>query len=87
MPIGVALLLAWVAATTQGGPPDPTDAAAASLSRTSVVIDSAVLVLREGLEAILVLAVVLAALRGANTVGRRAIAVGAGAALAASVAT
>jgi high-affinity iron transporter len=89
MPVGVALLgallLAWVAATTQGGPPDPTDAA--SLSRTSVVIDSAVLVLREGLEAILVLAVVLAALRGANTVGRRPIALGAGAALAAAVAT
>ncbi len=57
-------LLLYSALTARGGVPDPTDTE--HLSRGTVVFDSAVLVLREGLEAILVLAAVLAGLRGAN---------------------
>ena len=80
----VALLL-WQGLTASGGTPDPTDAQ--NLSHGAVVTDSAVLVLREGLECILVLAAVLASMRGANGGFRRPVGVGAGVGFAASVAT
>ncbi|MGZ6670077.1 MAG: hypothetical protein ACXVH3_36065 [Solirubrobacteraceae bacterium] len=50
-----AVILAW---HSGGGTPDPTDAGV-QMSRTSAVVNSAVLVFREGLETILVLAAVL----------------------------
>jgi high-affinity iron transporter len=65
-------ILAWHAA---GGTPSPTDPGT-HMSRTSAVVNSAVLVFREGLETILVLAAVLASFLGANTVYHRPVAVG-----------
>src|SRR6266545_5017281 len=67
----------YLAVTASGGVPDPTDASPGSLSRGTVVFESAVLVLREGLEAILVLAAVMAGLRGSNEAMRRPVAAGA----------
>jgi high-affinity iron transporter len=66
--------------------PDPT-AAGTHLSHTAVVVDSALLVFREGLEAVLVLAAFTASFVGANRGLRRPVAGGASVALAASVAT
>ena len=79
----VAVVLGWLA---HGGPVDPTDSAA-HLSRTTAVVDSAVLVFREGLETILVLSAITASFLGGNKVYRRPVAIGGAIALAASVAT
>jgi high-affinity iron transporter len=57
------------------------------LSHTTVVLNSAILVFREGLETILVLAAVTASFRGATRFYRRPVAIGGGGALAAGVAT
>jgi high-affinity iron transporter len=79
------VILGWHA---RGGTPDPTDLPAGDrLSHTTVVIDSAILVLREGLETILVLAAVMASFLGANQAYRRPVATGAGAAIGAGIAT
>jgi high-affinity iron transporter len=78
-----AVVLGWHA---HGGTPDPSDPAN-HMSRTSAVIDSGVLVFREGLETILVLAAITASFLGANRAYRKPVAVGGGLALAASVAT
>jgi high-affinity iron transporter len=69
----VAVVLGWHA---NGGPVDPTDSAA-HLSRTTAVVDSAVLVL----------AAITASFLGGNKVYRRPVAIGGAIALAASVAT
>ena len=55
-----AVILGWRA---EGGPPDPT-AEGVRMSATSAVVNSAVLVFREGLETILVLAAITAGLLG-----------------------
>jgi high-affinity iron transporter len=82
--VAVAVVaLGWHA---QGGTPDPTDAGH-RLSSTTVVIDSAILVFREGLETILVLAAITASFLGANRVYRRPVAAGSGLALGAGVLT
>ena len=52
------------------------------MSATTAVINSAILVFREGLETILVLAAVIASFLGADQVYRRPVAVGGGVALA-----
>jgi len=78
-------LLAYLALTAQGGVPDPTEQQ--HLSHGAVVIDSALLVLREGLEAILVLAAVMASFLGANRAKRAPVGAGAGLAIAASLVT
>ena len=87
---GVALAVAVTAVTlgwhAQGGTPDPTDPAN-HMSPTAAVINSAILVFREGLETILVLAAVMASFRGSNQVYRRPVAAGGTVALAATVAT
>ena len=57
-------LLLYAALTAKGGVPDPTEDA--NLSTGAVILNSGLLVLREGLEAILVLAAVIASFRGAN---------------------
>lgn len=77
------VILAW---HSSGGTPDPSDPTG-HMSRTSAVIDSAILVFREGLETILVLAAVTASFLGANRVYRRPVAMGGGVALLASVGT
>jgi high-affinity iron transporter len=79
-------LLVWQMITAGGGTPDPTDPTA-HLSHLAVVLDSGILVLREGLETILVLAVLTASMRGANSGYRKPLGMGAGLALGASVAT
>jgi high-affinity iron transporter len=78
-----AVVLGWHA---HGGTPDPTDAAN-HMSATSAVVNSAVLVFREGLETILVLAAITASFLGGNRGYRKPVALGAGTAIAASVAT
>ena len=69
-----------------GGVPDPTDPTA-HLSHVAVVVDSGILVLREGLETILVLAVLTASMRGGNSAYRRPLALGGLTALGAAVGT
>jgi len=78
-----AVVLAW---HSTGGTPDPS-LPGNHMSRTSAVVDSAILVFREGLETILVLAAVMASFLGANRFYRRPVAVGAGIGLAATVTT
>jgi len=80
--VGV-VVLGWHA---HGGTPDPTDRAN-QMSPTSAVINSAVLVFREGLETILVLAAVIASFLGANRAYRKPVATGGALALLASVGT
>ncbi|HTR88569.1 MAG TPA: FTR1 family protein [Solirubrobacteraceae bacterium] len=79
----LAVVLGWHA---QGGTPDPTQPGA-HMSRTSAVIDSGVLVFREGLETILVLAAVMASFLGANRAYRKPVATGGSIAFGASIAT
>ena len=79
-------LLVWQIVTAGAGTPDPTDPTA-HLSRFAVVLDSGILVLREGLETILVLAVLTASMRGANSGYRKPLGTGAGLAFGASVIT
>ncbi len=69
-----------------GGVPDPTRPGE-HLSHLAVVVDSGILVLREGLECILVLAVLTASMRGDNRGYRRPLALGGTGALAAAVGT
>ncbi len=81
----VAVILGW---HSGGGTVDPTVAAnARHMSRTSAVINSAILVFREGLETILVLAAITASFRGANRVYKRPVAVGGGIGLLATIGT
>ena len=84
--LGLALtaLLVWQIVTAGGGTPDPTDSTQ-HLSHLAVVLDSGILVLREGLETILVLAVLTASMRGADGPYRRPLGIGAAAGLGASV--
>jgi high-affinity iron transporter len=77
----VAALVGGVVYASQG-PADPT-AATASTSHAVVVANSAIIVFREGLEAVLIFAAVTASLKGL----RRPVAAGAGVAFAATVAT
>jgi high-affinity iron transporter len=84
--VAVGGLLAWQLLTAAGGTPDPTDSSS-HLSHFAVVLDSGILVLREGLETILVLAVLTASMRGANQAYRRPLGLGAAGAVAAAVGT
>ena len=78
--------LARKAITAPGGVPDPT-AAGAHLSHGAVILDSGLLVFREGLEAVLVLAALTASFVGPRRGLRRPVAAGAGVGLLVSVAT
>src|SRR5215470_7177289 len=86
--LGAAVVgvLVWQATAYSGAVPDPTEPGA-HLSHGAVVVDAGLLVFREGLEMILVLAAVTASFRGANTVLRRPVATGGAAALGATVLT
>jgi high-affinity iron transporter len=79
----VAVILAWHA---HGGTPDPT-APGNHMGRTSAVINSGVLVFREGLETILVLAAITASFLGGNRSYRKPVAIGSGLAILASIGT
>jgi high-affinity iron transporter len=86
--LAAAVLIVVISWHATGGTTDPTDLPAGHrLGRTTVVINSAILVLREGLETILVLAAIMASFLGANRVYRRPVAVGGGLALGAGVLT
>jgi high-affinity iron transporter len=81
----VAVVFGW---HSQGGTTDPTALPPGHrLSHTTVVINSAILVFREGLETILVLAAVTASFLGGNRIYRRPVAAGGAAALGVGVAT
>ncbi|HEX3804607.1 MAG TPA: FTR1 family protein [Solirubrobacteraceae bacterium] len=80
-----AVVLGW---HSGGGTVDPSDPANAErMSRTTAVINSAILVFREGLETILVLAAITASFRGANSFYKRPVAAGGFVGLLATVGT
>src|ERR1700722_10792749 len=81
----VAVILGW---HSSGGTVDPSVASnARHMSRTTAVINSAILVFREGLETILVLAAITASFRGANSVYKRPVAIGGSVGILATIAT
>jgi high-affinity iron transporter len=85
---GIAVIagLVYLMATARTGPVDPTEARGHQ-SHATVVFNSAVIVFREGLEAVLIFAAVTASFLGANKARRRPVVVGAGLAFAAAVLT
>src|SRR3954469_6918945 len=78
--------LVYLMATAKTGPVDPTEVRGQQ-SHTTVVFNSAIIVFREGLEAILIFAAVTASMAGANTRHRRPVSVGALTAFGAAVVT
>jgi high-affinity iron transporter len=85
---GLAIVagLVYLMATAKTGPVDPTEVAAPQ-SRATIVANSAIIVFREGLEAVLIFAAVTAAFLGENKRRRRPVIAGAAVALGASVVT
>jgi high-affinity iron transporter len=79
----VLAVLVWQGVTA-GGNPNPSSS---HLDHSAVILDTAILVLREGLEAILVLAALTASFVGEQASYRRPVAGGVGVALLATVAT
>ena len=82
----VVAVLVWQAVAL-GGLPDPLAAGGSSSGATARVLEIALLVFREGLESILVLAAVTASFVGESTAMRRPVAAGVGAGLLATIAT
>jgi high-affinity iron transporter len=81
----LTVILGW---HSGGGTVDPSVASnARHMSRTTAVINSAILVFREGLETILVLAAITASFLGANKAYRRPVAIGGGVGIVATIAT
>src|SRR3954470_7119679 len=78
--------LVYLMATASTGPVDPTEVRGQQRHAT-VVVNSAIIVFREGLEAILIFAAVTASMVGANSRHRRPVTLGATAAFGAAVAT
>lgn len=88
MALAVSVLVVVLGWHAHGGTTDPTDLPPGHrLSHTTVVVDSAILVFREGLETILVLAAVMASFLGANRLYRRPVALGSAGAIGAGIAT
>src|SRR3954468_290389 len=85
---GLAILagLVYLMATAKTGPVDPTDVKDQQ-SHATVVFNSAVIVFREGLEAVLIFAAVTASFLGANRARRRPVVAGAATAFVAAVGT
>src|ERR1700730_13441729 len=81
--LAVLAVLVWVSVTANGVP----DPRSRHLTRGAVIMDSGLLVFREGLEMILVLAAVTASFAGAHSTHRRPVATGAGLGFLASVVT
>jgi high-affinity iron transporter len=84
--VAVVGVLVYLMATADTRPSDPTEAGAPQAHAT-VVANSAIIVFREGLEAVLIFAAVTASFLGVNRVRRRPVVAGAGLAFAATVAT
>src|SRR4051795_6679175 len=85
---GLAVLagLVYLMATARTGPVDPTEATAPQ-SHGTVVANAAIIVFREGLEAVLIFAAVTASFLGANRARRRPVVLGAAIAFGAAVVT
>ena len=84
--LGIVSLLVYLMATASTGPADPTEVGGHQAHAT-VVANSAIIVFREGLEAVLIFAAVTASFLGANTARRRPVVAGAGIAFLAAVGT
>ena len=84
---GVALLAGavWLMATA-GAPTDPTETVAPQAHGTAVA-NAAIIVFREGLEAVLIFAAVIASFQGANASRKRPVVAGAAVAFGASIVT
>src|SRR3954451_8526376 len=78
--------LVYLMATAKTGPVDPTEAREHQ-SHATVVANSAIIVFREGLEAVLIFAAVIASFLGANKARRRPVVMGAACAFGATVVT
>lgn len=86
--VGLLALLAgavYLMATAKTGPVDPTEVH--NQSHGTVIFNSAMIVFREGLEAVLIFAAITASMQGANRAKRRPVVLGAAASFAAAVAT
>src|SRR3954468_10147020 len=86
--LGLAVLCGavYLIATAETGPVDPTEVTAPQ-SRGTIVFNAAIIVFREGLEAVLIFAAVTASFLGENKRRRRPVVLGAAGAFAASVVT
>jgi high-affinity iron transporter len=84
--LSVVAALVYLMATASTGPVDPTEVRSHQ-SHATVVFNSAIIVFREGLEAVLIFAAVTASFVGANQERRRPVVAGAATAFAAAVAT
>src|SRR3954471_11175312 len=84
--LGIVSLLVCLMATASTGPADPTEVGGHQAHAT-VVANSAIIVFREGLEAVLIFAAVTASFLGANRARRRPVVAGAGLAFAGTVVT
>ena len=84
--LGIVSLLVYLMATASTGPADPTEVGGHQAHAT-VVANSAIIVFREGLEAVLIFAAVTASFLGANAKRRRPVVAGAACAFAAGVVT
>jgi high-affinity iron transporter len=78
--------LVYLMATASTGPVDPTEVKAPQ-SHATVVFNSSMIVFREGLEAVLIFAAIIASFLGANKARRRPVVMGAAIAFAAAVGT
>jgi high-affinity iron transporter len=85
---GLAIVagLVYLMATAKTGPVDPTEVSSPQ-SRTTIVANSAIIVFREGLEAVLIFAAVTASFLGSNKSRRRPVVAGAVVAFGASLVT
>ena len=81
--LAVLGILIWQGVTASGNP-DPT---ASHLDHNAAILDTGILVFREGLECILVIAAITASLMGSNSGYRKPISIGVGLGLLATVAT
>src|SRR4051812_395828 len=84
--LAVVAGLVYLMATASTGPVDPTEVGGHQTDAT-VVANSAIIVFREGLEAVLIFAAVTASFLGANRARRRPVVAGAGVAFLAAVGT
>lgn len=81
----VVSALVYLMATASTGPADPTEAS--GQNHATVVVNAAIIVFREGLEAVLIFAAVTASFLGANKRRRRPVVAGAASAFAATLLT
>jgi high-affinity iron transporter len=84
--LAVVSVLVYLMATASTGPADPTEVGGHE-EHATVVANSAIIVFREGLEAVLIFAAVTASFLGANRARRRPVVAGAGVAFLAAVGT